>query len=367
MVSAAPGFPASPAGPADAPQRDPAGPPRRVDTALPLALACGLIFNSHLEQFWPRSYLAADGLLGNSLFYLMSGFGIGSSLFARPQPFGRFLARRLVRIYPAALVAGLLVLAVAAGSAGGTADGRPPWSLAAAFRLFVWPTPFTYLRNIVAIYVIGYLLALPRSVAVLYGGLATAIGLTMYGCMHALADGSAGATLQLGSLGDSIFDAFDTALFLAGMTAAATDAFPLRSFRVGAAAAGVSCVGYFAVKYLMVVHGVGGQFVPALFLIVGVVSFLAVGVLTDPRAIRPLRGLPAIGRGVDLVAGLTLEIYVLHQTLIGVFPALHRLPFPVNIAVLAGITLVAAMLLQAITAPLRRRLDGAGFLGSRTA
>jgi glycerol-3-phosphate dehydrogenase (NAD(P)+) len=32
-----------------------------------LCVACGLIVNSHLEAFWPQSFLAVDGLLGNDV------------------------------------------------------------------------------------------------------------------------------------------------------------------------------------------------------------------------------------------------------------------------------------------------------------
>ena len=82
-----------------------------------LCVACGLIVNSHLEQYWPRAMFAVDGLLGNSFFYLLSGFGIGASLFRRPQGFGTFLIRRLVRIYPAVIVAVLLFGGILVGHA----------------------------------------------------------------------------------------------------------------------------------------------------------------------------------------------------------------------------------------------------------
>ena len=103
-------------------------PAGRLDTALVLCIACVLIVNSHLEQFWPQSFLAVDGLLGNSLFYLMSGFGIGSSLLSRSQRCIPFLARRLVRIYPAVIIAVLLFVGLAGGRAYATVNGLPPWT-----------------------------------------------------------------------------------------------------------------------------------------------------------------------------------------------------------------------------------------------
>jgi len=330
----------------------------RLDTSLFLCVACGLIVNSHLESFWPRPFLALDGFLGNSFFYLMSGFGIGSSLFSRPQRFIPFLARRLVRIYPAVMIAVLLFIGVVGGRAYATVDGLPPWTLDEACRALIWPTPFTYVRNIVAIYVIGYIVALPRSRPILYAGFATAIGFFLYDCVRDDATLGPAARLSLGSVPTSVYDSFDTALFLGGMIMAGSRTSAFRHFWASACLAVLLCIAYFALKYAMVVSGVGGQFYPVLFLLVGGVSCLAIGVLSDPVIIQPLRRVRWLARGIDLVAGLTLEIYVLHQTLIGTFPGLATIQFPLNIILLVLISVAAATLLRLVTEPLRKWVDG---------
>ncbi|MFM7290292.1 MAG: hypothetical protein ACKO6B_03555, partial [Planctomycetia bacterium] len=189
-------------------------PAGRVDTSLVLCLACGLIVNSHLERFWPRSYLAFDGLLGNSLFYLLSGFGIGSSLSTRSQRFGPYLARRLARIYPAVFVTGLVFLAIAGGHKHVNVDGGSPWTAHDLFRQFVWPTPFTYVRNVIAIYVIGYCVALPRSARFLGASVAVAIGIFLVACFRDCRLLGTDARLNLGGVPTGVYDAFDIALFL---------------------------------------------------------------------------------------------------------------------------------------------------------
>src|SRR5215831_9694789 len=74
---------------------------RRVDTTLVRVLAMVLIANSHLEALYPRPWLAGDGLLGNSLFYVLSGFGLAASAATRGLPgFVPWYTKRLVRIYP---------------------------------------------------------------------------------------------------------------------------------------------------------------------------------------------------------------------------------------------------------------------------
>jgi len=339
------------------PEQAAGGRPYRLDTAVVLCIACGLIVNSHLEEFWPKSFLAVDGLLGNSLFYLMSGFGIGSSLFARPQRFGPFLARRLVRIYPAVMIAVLLFVGGVGGRAYATVNGLPSWTLDEAFRALIWPTPFTYVRNIVAIYVIGYVVALPRSRAILYAGFATAIGLFLSICVRDSATLGPAARLSLGSVPTMAYDSFDTALFLGGMIVAGSRTAALRHFWVSGILAAVLCIAYFALKYLMVVQGIGAGFYPVLFVLVGVVSYLLLGVLSDQAIVRPIRRVLWLAWVVDLVAGLTLEIYVLHQTLISTFPWLATIQFPLNIILLVLISVAAAALLRMVTDPLRRWVD----------
>ena len=57
----------------------------------------------------------------------------------------------------------LLFVGVIGGRAYAIVNGLPPWTLDDAFGAIIWPTPFTYARNVVAIYVIGYVVAWPRS------------------------------------------------------------------------------------------------------------------------------------------------------------------------------------------------------------
>jgi peptidoglycan/LPS O-acetylase OafA/YrhL len=94
-----------------------------------------------------------------------------------------------------------------------------------------------------------------------------------------------------------------------------------------------------------------------LFVLVGTVSYLAIRVLSDPVIIQPFRRVRWLAWGVDLVAGLTLEIYVLHQTLISTFPGLATLQFPLNIILLVLICVAAAIVLRVITEPLRKWVD----------
>src|SRR6266436_2591637 len=70
------------------------------NTLLLQAAAAVLIANSHLEGLYPKSWMAADGFIGNSMFFLLSGYGISLSLKSKPQSFPSYYWRRILRIYP---------------------------------------------------------------------------------------------------------------------------------------------------------------------------------------------------------------------------------------------------------------------------
>src|SRR5262249_39759191 len=121
---------------------------RRVDTTLVRVLAMVLIANSHLEALYPRPWLAGDGLLGNSLFYVLSGVGLAASAAARGLPgFVPWYARRLLRIYPSLwlfLVGALLWT-------------RPPDVLGSiTLRAWIWPTAYGFIAIIVPVYALVY-------------------------------------------------------------------------------------------------------------------------------------------------------------------------------------------------------------------
>ena len=74
-----------------------------------------LLPESSLLEF--AKALRLVGSSGVDLFFVLSGFVIYGSLISREQPFGRFLLRRVRRIYPAFIVvlSGYVVLSLCAG------------------------------------------------------------------------------------------------------------------------------------------------------------------------------------------------------------------------------------------------------------
>src|SRR5689334_7074479 len=119
--------------------------PRVLDTTLLMALAALLIANSHLEAFYPRPWLAGDGLIGNSLFFLLSGYGLARSGRFVQRGFGTWFARRLVRIYSTVLL-GMFTFAILI-----TGEWRN-WTALSWFRELIWPTRFSFVELIMPFY-----------------------------------------------------------------------------------------------------------------------------------------------------------------------------------------------------------------------
>lgn len=107
------------------------------------AIAAILITNSHFGHIWPISAMATGGMLGDVIFFAVSGF----CLYNLKQSFPIWYLKRIFRIYPVvwlvtaiALVAGLMNV----GSA---------WDVA---KLFVYPTYYHFIGSIMLLYIFYY-------------------------------------------------------------------------------------------------------------------------------------------------------------------------------------------------------------------
>ncbi len=109
-------------------------------------IATVLITNSHFGRIWPISALASGGLLGNVIFFAVSGFLLYNIKFS----FTKWFSKRFFRVYPA--MAAFTLFAVALGL-------YPLDSFQDAFRLFVYPTNYVFLVWLVVCYCVFYIIA----------------------------------------------------------------------------------------------------------------------------------------------------------------------------------------------------------------
>lgn len=106
-------------------------------------IATVLITNSHFGNIWPVSAMASGGLLGNIIFFAVSGF----LLFNIKDNFPKWFCKRFMRVYPAMAVFTLFAVAIGQYSMNGFDK---------AFRLFVYPTNYVFLVWLLVCYCIYY-------------------------------------------------------------------------------------------------------------------------------------------------------------------------------------------------------------------
>lgn len=107
------------------------------------AFAACLITNSHFDSIYPISALATGGLIGNSLFFIVSGF----CLTQVTLPFFSWYRKRLIRIYPAALIMALVGICIGDYSIS---------DFSSFIEAFIWPTYFGFVGYIILLYIPYY-------------------------------------------------------------------------------------------------------------------------------------------------------------------------------------------------------------------
>ena len=109
------------------------------------ALAAILITNSHLGGFWPTSSFAVGGMLGDVLFFSVSGF----CLYYIKLSFPLWYLKRIIRIYPMVWIATIISLLI------GYIRIYSFWD---CIQLFIYPTYYHFVGSIMMLYIVYYFL-----------------------------------------------------------------------------------------------------------------------------------------------------------------------------------------------------------------
>jgi hypothetical protein len=83
----------------------------RTSTNFLRVLAIALVVNSHMDSLYPAkfAFLASGGMMGNALFFALSSWGLLLSMQKQQRAFGEWYLRRIVRIYPPVWVTVILL------------------------------------------------------------------------------------------------------------------------------------------------------------------------------------------------------------------------------------------------------------------
>ena len=109
-------------------------------------LAAILITNSHYENIYPLSVIANGGLLGDVIFFAVSGY----CLFPVKHAFPKWYGRRLWRIYPAVWIITAVYLLLGFYEAN-TVRGY--------VKLLLYPTYYHFVASILVLYIVYYIAA----------------------------------------------------------------------------------------------------------------------------------------------------------------------------------------------------------------
>lgn len=109
-------------------------------------LAAICITNSHLANVWPISAIASGGMLGDVLFFAISGYCLYNSEF-RLRDFGKWYIKRIRRIYITVTVITLLTCFFT----------EFPSSVSGWIKTFIYPTQYHFVASIMILYIVYYI------------------------------------------------------------------------------------------------------------------------------------------------------------------------------------------------------------------
>ncbi|MDB5295868.1 MAG: acyltransferase family protein [Phycisphaerales bacterium] len=314
----------------------------RADTSLLRLMAIVLIVNSHLESFYPRAWMAGGGLIGNMLFFAVSGFSLAVADMARPRPFGIWYLRRLTRIYPAVVLVTAVDLCL---------RGHYPTDLRDLVSLFLWPTSYTFVALIVPFYAVYYWVMRLRSRrAYLLGLLAL---LPAFGGVYIwyLRGGWYASHFGMPVLAWATWVFGFQVMLLGGWLALRRDEENVRPWIDLAAvvAAFAVCV---AAKYLDRVLHRATWFSGAEFFGAAALFYFALRMSWSPAVLGLRR--TAVWAPVALISSLTFEIYLVHEFYIRA--AMADLGLPWNVLGLMVLSVATALPLFWLLSRIERRL-----------
>lgn len=301
------------------------------------AIATALITNSHYAGIWPIPALAAGGLLGNVIFFAVSGF----CLFEVKVAFPKWYLRRFLRVYPVMAVFTLGLVLTGQRGVGNVGD---------VISLFVYPTNYIFLVWLMVLYVPFYLVAWGAKRWERLPWIVLTVVVALWLLTYALAVDKTAYVV------DDVSSPFIMFLYFSAMLLGALiKKYRTRFTRVRALHVVLTCVGvvvYFVSKLAFSrVEALAPVQIVNQFVILAVLfSIFTVFVELEEKLGR----LPDRVKGVIRhLSGMTLHIYVVQFVIIKAF---EGLVFPLNLVVVTALIVVGAAILKLVEDGVRRAI-----------
>lgn len=302
-----------------------------LDTTFLRFIAILLITNSHLDNLYPAAAMSIGGQLGNSLFFMLSGFGLVTSFRKKGDAFLPWLHRRLSRIYPS-----VLLVAMSAAVISGVAF---EWYAMDFVHYLLWPTEYWFIAAIVCFYPPFYWLMRHKNRTV-FLQVATLLFVPYFYFYSTMLDLSH-FSIEEGGYFKWIF--YFQVMLLGGYLAMRNEAVkPVLSTGWNIALLGLFLIAYFAMK-LVIARGMMTEYQFLIhWLTFPIVVFSLYAMNAD--VVKEIIMKSAVSPLIAMVAGATLEIYLFQKYVYG-NTFILSLPFPLNITVFWPVVIAGAILI----------------------
>lgn len=295
------------------------------------SLAAMLITNSHYVGVYPTDLIANGGLLGDILFFAVSGFCLCNPKNSFPKWYGK----RILRIYPQIILITVLYLIL----------GIYKWDSHTALGWFVYPTAFRFISCIMLLYIPLYFLMkspkIKRHIELVF----LAVLLLQLVSYILFIDKT---VYNVDSVGRwFIYFIFFESMLMGAYFRLNLDKYRDKNKLINWFLLAGSAVVYFASKTLFSKFGGGILYLQILnqYVLLALLWFI---VRCFCGIDGKLERLPVwIKKIFELLSKITLEIYVVQ---IGIITPLAKLlPFPLNWILLTSVILIGALILHFVS------------------
>lgn len=294
-------------------------------------IAIILITNSHFDALYPDPRLGTGGALGNSLFFLLSGYGLAHSFQHNKLQFGDWYLRRVSRIFPSVWIVACIAI---------TWFGR--WASVTSSDLvaeFLWPTSHWFVSAIVLFYIPFYFLLKSKRPEIFLWSIGVLVVPYLVGYFMYI-------DLSVWSIENGYFKwiFYGQLMLLGGWLASRADLIQGARLRRESFVLGILFIAYFAVKLGLSSFGLW-HFQMAVHLLTIPILYVALRVFaTEPMQKWILDSWS--GSVVSMVSGMAYEIY-LTQHLFHQNHWLQALPFPLGaLMAIVGILILASVVVR---------------------
>jgi peptidoglycan/LPS O-acetylase OafA/YrhL len=306
-------------------------------------VAIVLITNSHLDLLYPLPSLATGGAIGNALFFMLSGYGLFLSEHNQSRTFLPWYKRRILRIYPSLTIATLLLMVILQST-------WRNWNFLDYVDAFVWPTPAWFISALMIYYIIFFFIMKIKNYKYFLAGIFILVipYLYFYITMVDLSKYS----IEGPSYFKWIF--YLQTMFFGGYMAGRAK-FVKTSFIKD----GLALVLFISLYYgiLIIMSRVDGwQFQTVTHLLMFPILFLFLKV-SESDIITSLMNTKYIAAAISLLAGITLEIYLLQYAVYS-HSIIQSIGFPLNVVIFWIAVIALSFFLNRVSRLITRKFIG---------